>query len=263
MMWSQRRNGSDGRDSENPDLGRFALPRPSQAPKERRVVAVGICRRAPKPYEERLLAIRSRLLHYTTVAIDNRTREPLLPSYVKARCGDISSPGAVTPDLLRSFRAKLRVLEREIGRCLEEQTDCCGVTLAQCHVLLELDSLGSVSLKVLSERLELDKSTLSRAIDSLVGSAMVTRQEDPANRRQQLIALSKAGTKRVADIHQRCDAFYQHLLGKIPEAHRASVLQAIALMADAMVAQRKDTGPLECCATQTGRRPHAGRSKSK
>jgi DNA-binding MarR family transcriptional regulator len=174
-----------------------------------------------------------------------------LPSNPKCCCGGGSSAGAVTSESLRAFRARLRVLEREISRCLEEQTECCGVSLAQCHVLLELDTLGSVNLKLLAGSLELDKSTLSRAVDCLVGLELVTREEDPENRRQQVIALSRTGIKRAAEIHQRCDAFYQRLLGRIPEARRASVLEAIALMADAMVAQRKEGGALGCCGTKT------------
>jgi DNA-binding MarR family transcriptional regulator len=150
-------------------------------------------------------------------------------------------------DALRSFRSKLRVLEREIGRCLEEQTDCCGVTVAQCHVLLELDGLRSVNLKALADRLELDKSTLSRAIDSLVELGLVARKEDPENRRQQILSLSKAGERRVADIHRRCDAYYRQMLGRVPTVDLLAIMQGIEGLAEAMLAQRKDVGRLQCC----------------
>jgi DNA-binding MarR family transcriptional regulator len=153
-----------------------------------------------------------------------------------------------TPEI-RALRASLRVLEREISRCLEDQTECCGVTLAQCHVLLELESLGRVSLKVLSESLELDKSTLSRAIDSLVGLDLVTRRDDPENRRQQMIALSKTGKAKVEDINQRCDAYYRQLFGRVPEVRRANVMEAVTILADAMVAERKSPETATCCTT--------------
>ena len=145
------------------------------------------------------------------------------------------------PTLVRSLRAGLRVLEREIGRSLATQTDCCGVTMAQCHILLELDGAGCVNLKTLSERMELDKSTLSRTVDALVGLGLVNRGEDPANRRQQIICLSDAGTLWVADVHRRCDAFYGQLLERIPSAKHKSVLEAVSLLARSMVAHRKET----------------------
>lgn len=148
--------------------------------------------------------------------------------------------------VLRAFRAKLRMLEREIGRCLEDQTDCCGVTVAQCHVLLELDGLASVNLKALSARLELDKSTLSRAIDNLVGLDLVRRKEDPENRRQQVISLTKLGEERVADIHRRCDAYYEAMLTRVPAVDLSAIVLGIGLLADAMLAHRKETGELQC-----------------
>jgi len=148
--------------------------------------------------------------------------------------------------LVRSLRAQLRVLEREIGRSLATQTDCCGVTMAQCHILLELDGAGCVNLKTLSERMELDKSTLSRTVDALVGLELVSRGEDPANRRQQIICLSDAGTLWVADVHRRCDAFYQRLLERIPAAKHGAVLESVSLLARSMVEQRKDSISIEC-----------------
>lgn len=158
-----------------------------------------------------------------------------------------SSARTLNIAVLRVFRAKLRMLEREIGRCLEDQTACCSVTVAQCHVLLELDGLGSVNLKALSARLELDKSTLSRAVDSLVGLGLVDRKQDPDNRRQQIIALTKSGEGRVADIHQRCDAYYQAMLVRLPAVDLSAIVRGIGLLAEAMLAQRRDTGEPRCC----------------
>jgi DNA-binding MarR family transcriptional regulator len=171
----------------------------------------------------------------------------------------------VDVDAMRVFRSKLRVLEREIGRCLEEQTDCCGVTVAQCHVLLELDGLRSVNLQALADKLELDKSTLSRAIDSLVGLGLVARKEDPENRRQQILSLSKAGERRVADIHQRCDAYYQQMLARVPTVALAGIVRGIEGLAEAMLAQRKVAGRLQCCRETVAKsdRRAAGRGRHK
>jgi DNA-binding MarR family transcriptional regulator len=158
----------------------------------------------------------------------------------KPDCGE-NGPGPI-----RTFRARLRVMEQEIVRTLQSQTDCCGVTLAQCHLLLELDSSGCVNLKTLCERLELDKSTLSRTVDSLVGLELLTRREDPENRRQQIICLSGAGAVRVAEIHRLCDTHYEDMLERIPVARRSEVMESIGLLALAMVAQRKGSPPAGC-----------------
>ena len=106
-----------------------------------------------------------------------------------------------TSTVLTSFRRQLRVLEREVIRELEAQTDCCGVTLAQCHVLLELaDSI--LSLSGLSELLSLDRSTLSRTVDGLVKAGLVERSDDPSDRRTLRLVLTPAGTAKVAYIDE-------------------------------------------------------------
>jgi len=155
----------------------------------------------------------------------------------------ISSPPSLAP--IRTFRAALRVLEREIGRSLESQTDCCGVTTAQCHTLLELDGAGCVNLKGLAERMELDKSTLSRAVDALVELQLVKRRDDPDNRRQQIICLSADGIEKVANIHRKCDAFYLRLLERIPASRRKSVQDAVGLLGQAMISLRKENAAPE------------------
>jgi len=59
------------------------------------------------------------------------------------------------------FLEKLRQLEREIGWQLESDTECCGVTLTQCHIILEIGKTGESSVVDLATVLGLDTSTLS------------------------------------------------------------------------------------------------------
>ena len=155
---------------------------------------------------------------------------------------------------LRSFRADLRILEREIASALQDQGECCGVTPAQCHVLLELDGAGCINLTGLVGRLELDKSTLSRTVDGLVMAGLVDRSSDPANRRQQVICLSSAGKTRVAGIHRLCDANYSRLFDLVPEAAHDQIRESVKLLAGALQQLRRgikndnDTdGPGTCC----------------
>jgi DNA-binding MarR family transcriptional regulator len=108
---------------------------------------------------------------------------------------------------VRLLRKQLRVIEREVERQLKSQTLCCGVTSAQCHVLLELAEGGASSLVELSERLKLDTSTLSRTVDSLVRAGHVTRITDPANRRYVLVGLTRKGRQKVEFIDRESDRF--------------------------------------------------------
>jgi DNA-binding MarR family transcriptional regulator len=167
------------------------------------------------------------------------------------------------PDIpLRDFRRALRLLERQIERTLAFQTGCCGVTVAQCHLLLELDqeeSAGSsvdvdgrfrsgpgIGIGDCARALELDASTLSRTVDSLVRAGLVSREVDANNRRRQIVSLTEAGRDRAADIHRLCDSYYARILDSLPAGSRKPLAEGIAALAAALRDQ-----PFDGCAPAT------------
>jgi DNA-binding MarR family transcriptional regulator len=162
---------------------------------------------------------------------------------------------------VQEFRRDLRVLEREILRQLEGETGCCGVSLPQCHVLLEL-SFGDLSLKSLADALNLDKSTLSRTVEAMVREGMVTRDADARDRRAVRLTLSARGRAKVATINETCDRYYEALLAKMHEADRQKVTLAVRLLADGMRQLRGCSSVAElCCApASSATRPSTSRS---
>jgi DNA-binding MarR family transcriptional regulator len=153
---------------------------------------------------------------------------------------------------VQEFRRDLRVLEREILRQLEGETSCCGVSLPQCHVLLEL-SFGDLSLKALADALNLDKSTLSRTVEAMVQGGLVTRAADPADRRALRLALSQRGRTKVATINDTCDRYYKSLLEQMRESDRQQVVRAVRLLADGMRHLRGCSPAAALCCVPTPR----------
>jgi len=141
---------------------------------------------------------------------------------------------------LRAFRGNIRVLEREIARSLAFETGCCGVTLPQCHLILEVEAKGATGVTDLASSLELDKSTLSRAVDSLWRAGLLSRETDPANRRRQTVSLTPKGREMADAINERCDRFYGRLFDAVPAGKRKQMRESVALLADAM--RRTRTG---------------------
>jgi len=146
---------------------------------------------------------------------------------------------------LRDFRKMIRVLEREFATELALETSCCGVTLAQCHALLELDAAGEVSLSGLADMAGLDKSTLSRTIESLVRENLVERITDSDDRRAVRISLSGKGRERASAINTMCDEYYGKLLSEIPVSSHAAVIETLGLIGNAMTEIRLRGS---CCA---------------
>ncbi len=146
---------------------------------------------------------------------------------------------------VREFRRYIRAIEREVAYQLKNQSGCCGVTLAQCHCLMELDESGATSIVDLSQRLRLDTSTLSRTVDGLVQEGYVERTLNPDNRRFVTVRLSDSGTAKTGEINAVCDGFYEDLLRDYPEG-QAALLEAVKRLADIMTNKRDQV----CCAVK-------------
>ncbi len=153
----------------------------------------------------------------------------------------------ITKDYVMDFRKKLRILEREIGIELKNETSCCGVTLAQCHILLELNESESLSISEIADILGLDSSTLSRTIDGLVEKGFVTRTTDINDRRAVQLNLSENGIKKVESINEQCNNTYREFLQFIPEDKIASVLEVMELIAEGLKNLRKGSAGERCC----------------
>jgi DNA-binding MarR family transcriptional regulator len=137
------------------------------------------------------------------------------------------------PAAIAAFRRHLRVLEREVVSQLEADTGCCGVTLAQCHTLIEL-AASELSLTGLASALGLDSSTLSRTVDGLVRAGLVERAEDASDRRSLRLTLTPAGRAKVAFIDGTCNRYYADLLAGMSERDQRSVVRAVGLLPERM-----------------------------
>jgi len=143
---------------------------------------------------------------------------------------------------ISTFRRDLRVLEREVELTLASQTGCCGITAAQCHLLLEVQLRERTSVTELAAALELDKSTLSRSVDALCRAGLLGRVADPESRRQQIISLTEPGEAKAAAINTLCDRFYGRLLESIPAGKRHAAVESVSLLGRAMRTVRKEGG---------------------
>jgi DNA-binding MarR family transcriptional regulator len=135
---------------------------------------------------------------------------------------------------VRKFRENIRHIERELS--IQVNTTCCeGVTIAQCHTLLELQSHDSINLNELSEKLYLDKSTVSRTVDGLVKNGTVNRIVPKENRRKVMISLTEKGTGICEQINHDSDAFFTTILDSIPEEDLPVFLRSFEIMVMKMI----------------------------
>jgi len=119
------------------------------------------------------------------------------------------------PKIVTSFRKTLRVFERELDQ-QNNSSCCCGVTLAQCHVLMELSATDNISLNQLSDKLSVDKSAASRTVEILVSKKMVHRNVPRENRRTTILSLTGTGRRISRQINDGNNDYYAKVLQEIP-----------------------------------------------
>ncbi len=145
---------------------------------------------------------------------------------------------------IRFLRDKLRQLEREISSPFRPDTGCCGLTLAQCHTLLEVGYKDEVSLVELSVSIGLDASTLSRTIQGLVTLGLVDRLTNEKDRRCVSISLSEQGRRVFTEIETTFNDYFDRVLELVPAEKREALIDDIVLFSDAIKKYNKSSG---CC----------------
>lgn len=128
----------------------------------------------------------------------------------------------------------LRDVARLHVRAQREQVACCGTTVAQCHILTELERAGPLPLTDLGRRLGLHKGWISRAVATLVDEGLVERSGKDADGRVVVLSLSPAGRRRVEALNSALNRQAAKVLGRIAASERAHVHSALALVRAAL-----------------------------
>jgi DNA-binding MarR family transcriptional regulator len=117
-----------------------------------------------------------------------------------------TAPDTVLSDALHDF---FRAARRARGRAARRQSDD-GLSLAQYHLLEPLAD-GPLTNRQIAEQAGVSSPTATRMLDLLVRRRLVTRLEDPVDRRAVLISLTPAGREALAAKLREYDARRRHI----------------------------------------------------
>lgn len=137
-----------------------------------------------------------------------------------------------------TLRELIRILVRDLGILEKSDASCCGVTITQCHAVVEIGRKGKISLVDLAVLLGLDKSTMSRTINNLVESDLVLRDLDAENRRYVIIQLTENGRNVFQNIEESMNGYYKSIFNSIPENKRNQVMESLQLLTNAVVSNK-------------------------
>jgi DNA-binding MarR family transcriptional regulator len=134
----------------------------------------------------------------------------------------------------KQLRESIREMERKLGILEECKVSCGGITITQCHALVEIGRAKSISLIELSEILNLDNSTMSRTVNNLVNNGLVERELNRKDRRYVTIKLSESGIKVFENIETNMNSFYKKVFHTIPCDKQEQVIESMQILLEAI-----------------------------
>jgi DNA-binding MarR family transcriptional regulator len=127
-----------------------------------------------------------------------------------------SAAGGGIHPLQRLMQLYMRRSVRDMQALLREQE----LSMPQMGTLHFLSAEGQQSVSAIAEHLGLSLAATSHLIDRLVQRDLLTRAEDPNDRRQKRIGLAKEGVALVAQINRRATTAFDELLAGLPSELR-------------------------------------------
>ena len=115
---------------------------------------------------------------------------------------------------VKLFRENTRRLKMNLADI--SKTECCGVSEAQCFVLVGIGRNADIS-------------GISRTVEELVQKGFVKRNPSKEDRRYVVLNLTKKGSEKYQKIENDMNRKFAEILDRIPEDKRDQVIDSLQL----------------------------------
>lgn len=132
---------------------------------------------------------------------------------------------------IEAVMAAARVLVAVSARSVAEMEE--AVTLPQLRVLVMVESRGQLNLGAVAHGLGVHPSNATRACDRLVDAGLLTREDDPADRRNIVLTLTARGRQVVDKVMELRRSAIADVLTQMPADRRAELVPTLTAFATA------------------------------
>jgi DNA-binding MarR family transcriptional regulator len=108
------------------------------------------------------------------------------------------------------------------------------LTMAQAKLLYVVTAAGELTMSEIAQRLGVTISTASGAVDHLVGLGLISRTDDPANRRQVQVSTTALGHDTLEQLRELSTRQLRALFDVLDDDELAVVERATRLMTHAV-----------------------------
>jgi DNA-binding MarR family transcriptional regulator len=138
------------------------------------------------------------------------------------------------------LRSIMQQFIRSFGLLEQTKTPCgFSLSLSQVFALQELEK-QTLTITELAEKLQLERSSVSRLIDGLVKGGFVSRDLNENNRREVVLALTEKGTSSIHRVRDQSVDFYKTILGKMSDSEQAQFYESFKTFTNSLTEVRRD-----------------------
>lgn len=124
-------------------------------------------------------------------------------------------------------------LARVIQLFERDQIKVYGFTNSQYNTLLEIYKAGSLTMYELSDKMNLNTSTMTRVLDNLVRDKYIARDRDETDRRIVIVSLTESGNEAAVKLSNSVNQYYKKIIENIPEGQVDNVLNSVNMLQEA------------------------------
>ena len=136
----------------------------------------------------------------------------------------------VLTDVIRDWS---EVFMRRSGRDFRQFMGANSLSLSHVTVLMRLYHGGKRGVSELGEEMGVTNAAASQAIDRLVGFGLVTRSEDPEDRRAKQLVLTEKGCDLVTSAIEARSRWVEGLTTALSPEQQEMIIESLTLLTDA------------------------------
>ena len=101
------------------------------------------------------------------------------------------------------------------------------ITLPQFRLMVVLHAGGPMKLTAIAETLGVNPSTATRMVDRMITAGLVSREANPASRRELIVDLTATGREQVRDVMRRRRALVRQIVRRMAPTTRRGLVRAL------------------------------------
>lgn len=148
----------------------------------------------------------------------------------------------ISPVLISDIRAASRALVRQFG-LMNKTVAGSHLPLSSAHALIEIGQSDNLSARDLSQRLYLEKSTVSRLVKSLVERGEICETRSSVDARVKLLKLTDKGQDTLDGIHRFAQSQVASAIAPLSPDQREEILAGLQHYSMALNASANDPNP--------------------